>query len=277
MVQPAISKKSSKVGPVEAGPLEDQKMKKTNTSDMLVKRKQNASVLAAGYTWQKRMLEYGSIIGFSVGFGINAYRVWQLLSWSNAWMIVTASVLSMAFSDIFSGLLHWAADTWGNMETPVVKSFIRSFREHHVDPFGITRHDVVETNGDNCLALLPIVWLLLLVGTPTTDSEMFILVFAMNVAFWTVVSNQIHKWAHMLTPPPVVAGFQSMHIILNRKEHQVHHHTPFDRYYCITTGWLNPLLASFAFWKRMEMFITEITGVKPRLDDAFWTVQLVSD
>lgn len=65
-----------------------------------------------------------------------------------------------------------------------------------------------------------------------------------------------------------------MKILLSKKNHQVHHHNPFDRYYCITTGWLNPILGSIAFWKRMEIMITRTTGAIPREDDAFWTVQM---
>lgn len=243
-------------------------------TDMLKMRKQNANVLASGYTWQKRCLEYASVTVFSVCFFIGVKNVILNMTANNAWMVVVALLLGMGFADIFSGLLHWGADTWGDTKTPVVSTFIRSFREHHVDPFQITRHDVVETNGDNCLVLIPIIALFDL-GTvrPGCDGDLFVLVFGISLSFWVVITNQIHKWAHMLTPPPFVAAMQRWHFILDRKGHQLHHHTPFDRYYCITTGWLNPVLASVGFWKRMERSITLCFGVKPRMDDAFWTVQ----
>jgi hypothetical protein len=41
-------------------------------------------------------------------------------------------------------------------------------------------------------------------------------------------------------------------LILGPEHHQRHHTAPFNTYYCITSGWLNPLLARSRFFERIH-------------------------
>jgi hypothetical protein len=48
------------------------------------------------------------------------------------------------------------------------------------------------------------------------------------------------------------------------RAHQKHHFNPYDRDYCITTGWLNPLFEAIDYWRRIEDAIESITGAVVR-------------
>ena len=204
--------------------------------------------LAAGYTRKHRSIDIASIILF---FASEAW-LWLHLEPTlvhHPLLAVVGLLLGYVLADFVSGLVHWLGDTWGTIQTPFFgKSFIRPFREHHVDQTAITRHDFIETNGENCLASLFILIPANLLVPATWGS---ISLFLYTVFFSTSLSifgtNQFHKWAHLPHPPRFIAWLQRKRLILSPAHHAIHHRYPFASYYCITVGWLNPLLTRIGF------------------------------
>ena len=130
--------------------------------------------------------------------------------------------------------------------TPLLgPNFVRPFREHHDDPTGITRHDFIELNGNTCIAVAPVLAVLLVGLDPAagtvdrTTGTIFGIAFTAFFATWTVMTNQFHKWSHQANPPPVARLLQRCHIVLACEHHAGHHNPPFDTRYCITSGIMN--------------------------------------
>ncbi|XP_055376459.1 plasmanylethanolamine desaturase [Condylostylus longicornis] len=191
-----------------------------------------------------------------------------------------AAFFGILTADFGSGLVHWAADTWGSVELPIIgKNFLRPFREHHIDPTSITRHDFIETNGDNFAVTIPILALLacnFLTKTPTEiQNEFAWICYLFLCSIFVAMTNQIHKWSHTYWGlPRWVLFLQNHHVILPRKHHRIHHVAPHETYFCMTTGWLNWPLEKIRFWPAMEACIEYITGHKPRADDLKWASKM---
>jgi len=244
-------------------------MKQTNMDE----KKAKSEKLASGYTKTKRTVEILCVSSAGFLLCLSFIRVCSWYFFQNIWVFLCACVLSMSIVDFFSGFAHWIADTWGSLDTPIVGgTFIRSFREHHLVPTAMCKHDVFEVNGDNCMLVAPFLLITAFVSPKDKDIYyLFVHTFLMVTCFWVGITNQIHKWTHTYKLPKFVKLMMDMGIILSKKDHAVHHRNPFDRYYCITNGWLNPVLANINFWKRLEGVITFVTGYIPREDDMLWS------
>lgn len=225
-------------------------------------------MLAAGYSQGHRRLEIAGITAFLAVTTILSIKV-LLNAGQNGWLIAAAVLMGFIAADFTSGFVHWAADSWGALDMPVLgASFLRPFREHHVDQKAITRHDFVETNGNNSLISLPMLGGALAV--PLKDDEWFgscLVAFITALALFVFATNQIHKWAHTDEPPRAVVLMQRAQLILPPAHHAIHHTAPYDKHYCITVGWLNGSLGYIRFFRGLEWTITRLTGALPRQDD----------
>jgi ubiquitin-conjugating enzyme E2 variant len=163
------------------------------------------------------------------------------------------------FSDLLSGLVHWAGDTLGTEKTPVFgRHFVTPFRQHHVDPKAITRHDFVETNGNNCLASLPLMVGVAVLLPEDATPTFYTYVVVAFASFFVFCTNQFHKWAHADHPPSYARVLQRWGIILRPGHHEIHHASPHDKYYCITVGWLNPVLGKTRFFRALEWVVSKV-------------------
>lgn len=165
--------------------------------------------------------------------------------------LILHALLAWLTADFVSGFVHFLADNFGNASTPFFgKLFIFPFREHHVDPKAITRHSFTETNGANCMVSLPGMIYVFYASPAVAD---YTFRFYMIFFFFSIfLTNQIHKWSHMDHPPKAIAFLQRAHIILPPLHHDVHHAKPYDKYYCITCGWLNPVLEQLHFFQAVK-------------------------
>jgi ubiquitin-conjugating enzyme E2 variant len=209
-----------------------------------------------GYSRSHRFLEWGAILAVGWLLTTLVLRAVYTLSTGDLPWLGLAALVGYLMADFLSGLVHWAADTLGTERTLFLgQNLIRPFREHHTDPKGITRHDFIETNGNSCLFALPfstaaVAWIpaeanLLFYGCAMTGMTMFCM----------VLTNQFHKWAHNDTPSTFVRVLQRFSLVLARDHHDIHHTAPHRTHYCITTGWLNPILDGLRFFRVMEWCI----------------------
>lgn len=187
-----------------------------------------------------------------------AYSALQL-----AFYIPTAIFMGWLLGDLSSGVVHWLGDTFGTEEMPILgAAFIKPFREHHVDPKGITRHDFVETNGNNCIVVcvglyLPMSLLALMDNGPL---RFWLVAVGLSLGLAVFMTNQIHKWSHLDNPPWYAILFQKAGLFMSPSHHDIHHTAPYDTYYCITTGWLNPIFDKTQFFPRAERVVRKIVS-----------------
>ena len=213
-----------------------------------------------GYARGHRVLEIVSIGLFLAGIAWLALRAARTIdSAADVLWLGLAGLAGFLFADFLSGVAHWAGDTLGDESTPLFgPNFVRPFREHHTDEKGITHHDFVETNGNSCIVSLPGV-LALIILMPKAPDLLFYGSVAMAFTTWFVFcTNQFHKWAHDDHAPAAVKTLQRWGLILSPTHHAIHHARPHDKYYCITVGWMNPILYKLRFFRLCEAVVARI-------------------
>jgi ubiquitin-conjugating enzyme E2 variant len=180
-------------------------------------------------------------------------------------MLAIAIPLGLVASDFVTGVLHWIPDTYGSENTPVLgPSVVKPFRLHHLYPRDICTHNLVTTLGNSCIIAVPVLsFSLYLIWRMPEAPWLAVAVASLSVlAAGTVLTNLFHKWAHQDQPSAIVGWFQRARLVLGPAHHDVHHTDPFNKHYCITNGWLNPVLNRIGFFRKIEAGL-RLFGIEP--------------
>lgn len=196
---------------------------------------------------------FSAALGYDVWLGFQRHEL--------DWLLLPAiGLASFIAADFSSGFVHWLADNYGSPQTPLLgPKLVTPFREHHVDPLAITRHDFLEANGDNCLishfVLLPAYfWFRAVDAEWAIELELFVVL----LAFGVLLTSMAHGWAHDPVPPRFARLLQRAGLVISPEHHDKHHRGAHATHYCITTGWLNPVLDGTRFFRGLERVLAAV-------------------
>jgi len=191
-----------------------------------------------------------AIVGCRVGAAIDGPAAVAL--------VIAAALAGVLACDLAAGVVHWACDTFFRETTPILgPALIAPFREHHRDPLAMTCRSFLDVNSSNFFGVLPLLayaaWrdVTLAGNAPALFGHACLLAFAAAA----VLTNQFHKWAHAPAVPALVRRLQRAHLVLPPRAHARHHRASHGSAFCVTGGWLNPLLDRLDFFGRLERAI----------------------
>lgn len=179
------------------------------------------------------------------------------------YLLETATIIAamILLADFLSGLFHWLEDSYGDESWPLIGRFVTQANVlHHFDPRHMTTHSWFAS------ARVP---LALAAGCLAFAYAVGVLTWpAWLLAFLTVNSNEVHKWAHKSRAENgrLIAFVQSLGVIQSRGHHAKHHQGLKDTGYCVLTNWLNPILDGLHVWRALEKLVEAAIGVSKRKD-----------
>lgn len=215
--------------------------------------------------WPRRLLEFVWIVTALTLIVFHSASL-ALVIGRFPWILL-AILAGFVTADFLSGLIHWTGDTWFSDTMPILgQRLLKPFRVHHVNPDDFLRRNVLDTNGDVAAIVIPFLIAVFWISA-TNPWSATLAVYVVSFCAAGLPTNQVHQWAHMKNPPTVIRWLQSSRLILSRRAHLKHHKAPHIDNYCIALGWCNPLLTAIDFFPRLEITVTQLTGLQPRHDD----------
>ena len=163
-------------------------------------------------------------------------------------------VCGVLAADFVAGLVHFSMDNYGSRSTPLVGGEIGANRRHHIEPRLFLRNSWWK----NARSTLPIILFIAAIFYACDMINIFSITFL--IVGWN--ANEVHKWSHQSQKerPKLATFLQKWSVLQSPKEHNKHHSGEKNSNFCTITPFMNPLLESIGFWRKLEFVIYFLTG-----------------
>jgi len=167
-------------------------------------------------------------------------------------------IIIILLADLFTGMIHWWEDAYGNPNWKVLgKTIVIPNLEHHEFP----RKFLADTFWQRTKYS----WFAAMVGygmyySVTGKISWQLIIFLC----YSACANELHAIFHRTDKEngKIICRIQKTGLIQSRKMHGYHHTAPYDCNYCVLTNYLNPVLNYIRFWQALEKIIS-FFGIKP--------------
>jgi hypothetical protein len=176
-------------------------------------------------------------------------------------LALVRATLVILLLDFVSGVVHWAMDSYGHPDSPVMgRIYIGPNIRHHRYPREFMARTYLQSSWDLLLVgalILAAAWAL---GRVSWEVWLFVVMGSNAILF--------HKWMHRTRREngPVISLLHDLRLIQTPRHHARHHSGAKDTNYCVITVALNPLLDAVGFWRWLERAVALAFGVTPRGD-----------
>ncbi|MEW6281529.1 MAG: fatty acid desaturase CarF family protein [Candidatus Eremiobacterota bacterium] len=165
-----------------------------------------------------------------------------------------------AAADVASGVFHWAVDNYPDENTPVIGRLAADFQVHHHHGRNILRKSFWHNCALGGKFVVP-----MMAAVALAQPHYLVAAGALTFFGGNVLAQGYHMWSHQGNQQTKLgAAFEKTGLAISRRNHAKHHAMPWDDYYCIVNGMMNPLLHRVSFWRKLERGVHRLTGREPR-------------
>lgn len=171
--------------------------------------------------------------------------------------IVLWIIACILIADFLSGFIHWLEDAYGNPNWPIVGPHVAAPNIfHHKSPRKFIHASFFKRNISTFVVTVLLAGIVGLFIGFTWQLGL--------IAILGGMANEVHAYAHRRKDetPWFIKLLHKLRIMQSPRHHSIHHHSPYDTYYCILTPWLNPIFDKIRFWDHIENFL-KLFGIKP--------------